>query len=122
MELKAVVDKVLEPVTGEGKNGPWKKQSVIVSFMSGKYQNILELTNMRNADDFGRLRVGAEYVFHFDVTSRCYNGRYFTSCTCYKWEAVQGAQAAPAYAPAPNQGGFNVPQQHQAQQDDDLPF
>lgn len=122
MELRAVVDKVLEPVTGNGKNGPWKKQSVIVSYQSGKYTNILELTNMRNADDFGRLRVGAEYVFHFDVTSRLYNERYYTSCTCYKWDAVQGQQAE--QAPASNQGGFNIPQQPQPQQgeQDDLPF
>lgn len=118
MELKAVVDKVLDPVSGQGKNGPWKKQSVIVSFMSGKYPNILELTNMRNADEFGRLRVGAEYVFHFDVSSRFYNDKYFTSCMCYKWEATQQAQA-PQYAPVPQSP--SAPQATQ-QQNDDLPF
>lgn len=134
MELRAVVDKVLTPVSGTGRNGEWKKQSVIVSFASGKYTNILELTNMRNADEFGKLIPGMEYIFHFDVTSRLYNERYFTSCNCYKWEAVQiHTQASQEYAPAqsasapaynPNQGGYNVPQQQQATvgAEDDLPF
>lgn len=123
MELKAVVDKVLAPYVGEGKNGQWKKQSVIVSYQSGKYPTTLELTNMNKADDFGKVQVGVEYVFQFDVKSREFNGRWFTTCNCYNWHPA--SQNAMTTQQAVRQ--VNVPQtapqvQVPQAEDDGLPF
>ena len=77
---------------------------------------------MAKAEEFAALPVGAEYTFWFDPTSREYQGKYYTQCTCFNWQAADAYQSqtqspAPAApAPAPQ------PAAPQAVGGDDLPY
>lgn len=120
-ELKARVVAVPPAVTGQGQRGQWTRQTVVCEYESGRYtQQIAFECNGNKAEEFGKLRVGQTVTIKYDVTSREYNGRWYTTANAFEW-TVEGGQrpaaapasapAAPAAAPASNGGGA-----------DDLPF
>lgn len=126
MEIKGRVVANLGVQKGTSKAGnDWSKATVVIE-TEGQYPKKIALDNMRNADSFAALAVGTVGTFHIEVESREFNGRWFTSVNCWKWEmeqaqsapqhpAQQGWQAAypqptaqPQAAPAP-QGGDDLP-------------
>ena len=109
MEITGRIKKVLPIIEGTSQRGPWKKAIIEIEYQSGNYTNILALENMGKAAEFAALPVGAEFKFWFDPVSREHQGRYYTQCNCFNWQAVgqqpsapQGyAPQAPGYAPQP---------------------
>lgn len=125
MEIKGKVIANLGVQSGTSKAGNvWKKATIVVEYGDGQYPKRVALDNMKQADEFGKLAVGAEGTFSLDVESREFNGRWFTSVNCWKWDVGQNvlAQQTPT-----QQGWGQMYQQPQAQpspvpQGDDLPF
>lgn len=116
MEIVGRIKTVLPIVSGTSQRGPWSKGIIVIEYQSGNFMNLLALENMSKAEEFVALPVGAEFKFIFEPVSREYQGRYYTQCNCFNWQAVapQGYQApapAPAY-PAPPQGYTPAPQQN----------
>lgn len=105
MEITGRIKTVLPLQKGTSQRGPWSKAVIVIEYQSGNYTNTLALENMAKADEFASLPVGAEFKFWFDPVSREYNGRYYTQCNCFNWQAVGQQAAAPqGYAPQPPQG------------------
>lgn len=114
MEITGKVKKV-ETQSGTSQRGPWSKTIVVIEYLSGRYPKQLALENMTKADEFADLVEGSEYTFWFDAETREYQGRYYTQCNCFNWQAVgqqqqqqyqqpQGyvpPQPPQGYAPAP---------------------
>lgn len=117
MEIKGRVVANLGVQNGTSKAGKnWAKATVVIEY-GDQYPKKVALDNLKNADSFGALSVGTEGTFHIEVESREFNGRWYTSVNCWKWETTQQAPAQPAQQP--------VYQQAQAPKDDmggDLPF
>ena len=106
MEIVGRIKTVLPLQQGTSARGPWSKATVVIEYQSGNFTNLLALENMGKAEEFAALPVGAEFRFWFDAVSREYQGRYYTQCNCFNWQAAQ-QPAAPAPAPgypAPPQG------------------
>lgn len=113
MEITGKVKKV-ETQSGTSQRGPWSKTIVVIEYLSGRYPKQLALENMTKADEFADLVEGSEYTFRFDAETREYQGRYYTQCNCFNWQAVGQQPAAPqgyqppvppqGYAPAAPQG------------------
>ena len=109
MEITGRIKTVLPLQQGTSQRGPWSKAIIVIEYQSGNYTNILALENMSKAAEFAALPVGAEFKFWFDPVSREHQGRYYTQCNCFNWQAVgqqptapQGyAPQAPGYAPQP---------------------
>lgn len=124
MEIKGKVVANLGLQKGTSKAGKeWAKSTVVIEY-GGQYPKKIVLDNLKNAEEFAKLAVGTEGVFHIEVESREFNGRWYTSASCWKWETTQQPQQAPA-----QQGWEQMYQQSQAQQtqsahtqDDGLPF
>lgn len=105
MEITGRIKTVLPLQQGTSQRGPWSKAIIVIEYQSGNYTNTLALENMAKADEFASLPVGAEFKFWFDPVSREYNGRYYTQCNCFNWQAAGQQPAAPqGYAPQPPQG------------------
>lgn len=105
MEITGRIKTVLPLQQGTSQRGPWSKAIIVIEYQSGNYTNMLALENMAKADEFASLPVGAEFKFWFDPVSREYNGRYYTQCNCFNWQAAGQQPAAPqGYAPQPPQG------------------
>ena len=73
MQLTAKLIQLLPLQTGNGKNGQWKKQDIIVE------------------TDDQVLKVGSMLNISFDVESREYNGRWYTDVKAWKVEPAAGA-------------------------------
>ena len=76
--------------TGTGQRGPWRRQTVVIEYENGRYPQTLALEcSTLKAEDFGKLRVGQEVTIKYDVTSREYNGRYYTTANAFDWKVDQ---------------------------------
>ena len=126
MEITGRIKTVLPLQQGTSQRGPWSKAIIVIEYQSGNYTNMLALENMGKAAEFAALPVGAEFKFWFDPVSREHQGRYYTQCNCFNWQAVGQQPAAPqgyqppvppqGYAPQAPQGYDPQPQQGYAPQ------
>lgn len=97
MEIKGTVSAVLPAVTGQGKNGEWKKQEFVIEHGEGQFKKYACLSLWGEKTDQCP-SVGSEVTAHFDVESREYNGRWFTECKAWKvTSAVQTDSPAPVH-------------------------
>ena len=112
MEIKGKVLSVLPLVTGQGKNGEWRKQEFVIEIPDAQYPKKLCLSLW--GDKIPCPSVGETVTVQFDIESREYNGRYFTECKAWKIESAGAVQPAPqqsvqqqynAESKDPNQGG-----------------
>lgn len=112
MELKATVIQALPIERGVSRAGKeWEKATLIVEYGDAKYPKKVALMALKNADKFAAVPVGSEVVFQIDVESHEFNGKWYTSVTCWKWDVLGGGQTqtvAPEVPPEP--------------EDPDLPF
>ncbi|MFN8261282.1 MAG: DUF3127 domain-containing protein [Chitinophagales bacterium] len=124
MELSGKVFKVMPVESGEGKNGTWKKQQVIIEMESGKYPKKVAVVfwgDLVSSDSFVE---GRDISVEFDIESREYNGKWYTDVKAWRINKTEsgsvprnvgssGPAVAPAYTAA------DIPAE---QVDDDLPF
>lgn len=126
MEIKGRVVANLGVQNGTSKAGKnWAKATVVIEY-GDQYPKKVALDNMKNADSFGALLVGTEGTFHIEVESREFNGRWYTSVNCWKWETTQQAPAQPSQ-PVQQDWQAAYPQpaakpQTASQEDEGLPF
>lgn len=123
MEIKGKVVANLGLQKGTSKAGKeWAKATVVIEY-GDQYPKKIALDSLKNAEEFAKLAVGTEGAFHIEVESREFNGRWYTSVNCWKWETTQQPQQAPAQQGW--QAAYPQPQakaQSAPQDDSGLPF
>ena len=95
MEIKGKVIAVPRPETGMSSRGPWARQTVVVEYEGGQYPKSIALQNMKDAENFGRIRVGQTGTFKVDFKTREYNGKYFTDINCWGWTLDEAHDSGP---------------------------
>lgn len=127
MEIKGKIIQNLGIQSGTSKAGKsWSKASILIE-TEGQYPKKVVLDNLKNADEFGKLTIGSTGTFHIEINSNEYNGRWYTSVNCWKWEIdTPQAPAAPQSA-TPTLGamgvkGYQGQNTPNTQEEDDLPF
>ena len=73
MQFTARLIQILPLQTGEGKNGPWKKQDIIVE-SPGEYPKKVCVSVWGDKISQDLLQVGKQLNISFDVESREFNG------------------------------------------------
>lgn len=110
MNLKGKVIQVLPEQTGQGKNGDWKKQDIIIE-TEGQYPKKVCVSLW--GDKVGTVLNGASVDVQLDPESREYNGRWYTELRAWKIESVGGRQpqSTPIQpsANAPKEGASDLP-------------
>jgi hypothetical protein len=114
MEISGNIIQVLPLQTGEGKNGPWKKQDFVIETES-QYPKKVCISMWGDRIDENMIKVGNGVTASIDVESREYNGRWYTDVKAWKLEGNTVSEggddiAVPADIPAAVEG------------EDDLPF
>ena len=120
MELIAKLVQVLPLQTGQGKNGEWRKQDIIVE-TDGQYPKKVCISVWGDKIDENQLRIGNQLNISFDVESREYNGKWYTDCKAWKLSAAGSGNSggnAGEYENTPE----NFSNQGAADDNDDLPF
>jgi hypothetical protein len=119
MEITGKVINLLPLVTGQGKNGTWKKQEFILE-TPGQYPKKVCLSLWGEKADQIKVEPGETITASINLESREYNGRWFTEVRA--WKVVKGAGNGGSGnrddAPPPTEDSF-VPD---ASASDDLPF
>lgn len=100
--------------TGNGKNGPWKKQDIIVE-TTAQYPKKICISIWGDKINPSVLQDGAMLNISFDVESREYNGRWYTDVKAWKIESA--GNAGPSTGSAPQFSAADEPAGS-----DDLPF
>ena len=97
MEIQGKIIQVLPLQTGEGKNGPWKKQDFVIETES-QYPKKVCISMWGDKIDDDLIQEGNPVVASIDVESREYNGRWYTDVKAWKVEGQSGggAPSAPA--------------------------
>lgn len=94
-EINGKVIAVLPIATGEGKNGTWKSQDYVLE-TGGQYPKKVCFNLFGDKIDQFPIAIDEEIKVSYDIESREYNGRWFTTIRAWKVdkEAVGGSQAA----------------------------
>ena len=85
MQITATLVQLLPLQTGEGRNGPWKKQEIIVE-TDGQYPKKICISIWGDKIIESVLQVGHQLTISFDLESREFNGRWYTDVKAWKVE------------------------------------
>jgi len=124
MDIKGKLIQKLPLQTGEGKNGPWKKQEIVLE-IPGQYPKKLMISIWGDKINEALLNIGNELNVSFDLESREYNGRWYTDVKAWKVESAgAGTASTPPPASSNNDMGYVPPMQAAPPMvdEDDLPF
>lgn len=100
MEIKGKIIEVLPEVSGvaQASGKPWKKREYVLETQD-TYPRLVHFDFFGERADQYPLSVGDVINLSFDIESRKYKDRWYTSIR--GWRAEKAADAAPAAAPAP---------------------
>jgi len=106
--------KKLDPVTGDGKNGTWKKQEFVIND-GGEYPKdiCIEVWGDK-VEELEKIDVGAEITVHINIESREWKERWYTNAKAWRFE---GASTGTGEDPKQETKEDNL-----NPGDDDLPF
>ena len=122
MELTGKIFKVLPLQTGEGKNGPWKKQDFVIEMENGKFNKKVCVSMWGDLVN-NSLEEGKDISVEFDVESREYNGKWYTDVKVWrinKTDSSNDTNRKPAQNNSPSVQQPAAVSENQI--DDDLPF
>ncbi len=124
MEVKGKIIVALPEVSGTSQTGKaWKKREYVLETQDSFPRKIHFDFFGERADQYP-LNLGDDIVLSFDIESREYNGRWYTSIRGWKAEkanngAAAGMPADPGYPPVDN---LMPPAPSAPEANDDLPF
>lgn len=107
MEITGKIIQVLPPVSGTSKTGnPWKKREYVLETQETYPRKVFFDFFGDRADQYP-LEGGQTIKLSFDIESREYNGRWYTSIR--GWKAEHLDNAAPVQQPAANDFPVDFP-------------
>ena len=126
MERTAKIIQVLPEQRFNGKNGEIVKNAFVIEWTDNGYTQKLCLEVM-GADKWEKMQkavaVGNEVLVKYEATSREYNGKYYTTATCWYCANVGAVNNQPQQAQQPQkQPQAQIPQDGSHVEDDGLPF
>lgn len=127
-KIKGVVKEILSQQTGISKNGKeWCMQEFVIEPLDNnpQYPKVMcfQMSGKENIAK-ANLSLGNTVTVHFDISSRGYNGKYFTSLSAFGVYTEEVQQPNPYNAvPQQSGGSNNAPQRsNEPISANDLPF
>jgi hypothetical protein len=115
VELSGKLIELLPVQSGEGRNGPWKKQDVIIE-TEGDYPKKVCLSIWGDRMKDVPLQTGQQYRFSIDLESREFKGKWYTNAKAYRIEPMG------ASSPDDINQDYYPDSPHTDESSDDLPF
>ena len=105
MEVEGKITHVLGERSGTSKSGnPWKVKEYVLETVTESYPRKIAFDFFGDKADLYPLNVGDMIRLSFDIESREYQGRWFTSIRGWKAEALTPAQPAAPVPPVVDPG------------------
>lgn len=122
MEIKGKIIHILPLQEGVSKAGnPWKKQEYVLE-TTEQYPKKVCFDLFGDKADQYRAEIGDDVTLSFDIESREYNGRWFTSIRGWKLEKNVTDATVPPVADVPPMTVDMPPFPAASDNNDDLPF
>ena len=109
LEIIGKLIKVMNPVTGDGKNGSWTKQEFILETFDQYPKKVCCSVWGDKVDALRRFQVGDDVRASINLESREYNERWYTEIRAWKLDPASAAPQAAApsgYAPQAAPSGY----------------
>lgn len=116
MEITGTITNILDLQSGEGKNGPWKKQEFILE-TDDQYPRKVCIAVWGDKIEQFSLKAEEKVTVSINIESREFNGRWYTDVKAWKIEKPTGPDAPPP--PPPPDYEIEEPSSGPP---DDLPF
>lgn len=129
LELEGRIVRKLGVQTGTSARGTWSKQEFVFEYQEGNFptQVCMNVWGEDKVRDLDRYQVGDKVKIAFNLSSREYNGRWYTDVRAWRIEPAEAQQpavqtqtpgiAAPVSAPMPTADDMSSPLS-----EEDLPF
>ncbi len=121
-EVLGKVLQVMQPVTGEGRNGAWKKQEFLIETNDQYPKKVIFSVWGDKVSMLNSLTPGIEVKVSFNPESREFNGRWYTDLRAWKIDANNVTTPSTQTFSAPPQQNFDPPIEPVSEYKDDLPF
>ncbi len=122
MEIQGKITHVLPMATGEGRNGTWRSQSYVLETQE-QYPRKVCFELFGDKIDQYPVSIDDMVSVSFDISSREWNGRWFTSIRAWKIDRVQEVAADSGVAsPVSNVTTFDQVATASGDDSSDLPF
>ena len=124
LELEGRIVRKLGVQSGTSARGAWSKQEFVFEYQEGNFptQVCMNVWGDDKVKELDKYQVGDKVKISFNLSSREYNGRWYTDVRAWRIEPA-GAPvqtlgvSAPASAPMPSLDDMSAPLS-----EDDLPF
>ena len=113
LELEGRIARKFTPQTGTSARGAWSKQEFIFEYQEGNFptQVCMNVWGEDKVRELDKYQVGDKVKVSFNLSSREYNGRWYTDVRAWRIEPAVAAQQSQA-----SYGGSQYGQQAPAQQ------
>lgn len=119
MEISGKLFQILAPLTGQGKNGPWKKCDFVIDIPGERFPKKICFTAWGElVDQIQGMQMGSDIKVSFDLSAREYNGKWYSDVKAWR----VSAQAASTSGANPYNDVPPPQFESQAGATDDLPF
>ena len=104
MELEGRIARKLTVQTGTSARGAWSKQEFVLEYQEGNFptQVCMNVWGDDKVRELDKYQVGDKVKISFNLSSREYNGRWYTDVRAWRIEPAGAQQSAPA-------GGYAAP-------------
>lgn len=119
MELEGRIARKLTVQTGTSARGAWSKQEFILEYQEGNFpsQVCMNVWGDDKVKELDRYQVGDKVKVSFNLSSREFNGRWYTDVRAWRIEPAAQTPPPPMEAPMPSVDDLPAPIS-----DEDLPF
>lgn len=133
LELEGRIARKLNVQTGTSARGAWAKQEFIFEYQEGNFptQVCMNVWGEDKVKDLEKYQVGDKVKVSFNLSSREYNGRWYTDVRAWRMEPAGEASHQGSYDYAQSAGSYSAPtgapmlsadDMSAPLSDDDLPF
>ena len=131
LEIEGTITRKLDVQSGVSQRGAWSKQEFIVEYQEGNFptQICFNVWGEDKVKDLDRFKIGDHVKVSFNLSSREYNGRWYTDVRAWRIDPATGQSQPAAQTPAAPAAAApvqSVPATPAAaadgETDDDLPF
>ena len=127
MELEGRIAQKLAVQTGTSARGTWSKQEFVLEYQDGSFpaQVCMNVWGDDKVRELDKYQVGDKIKASIKVSSREYNGRWYTDVRAWKIEPAGAQQSAPSggyAAPMPSAPIPTADDMSSPLDDGDLPF
>ncbi|MEG1635181.1 MAG: DUF3127 domain-containing protein [Rikenellaceae bacterium] len=114
MEIEGTVYAILPQVSGQSSRGSWVRQEMVIEFKSGEFNKKLSLSFWGDkTNQLANLKQGEMVKAFFDLESREFNGKWFTTAQTWKIERSipqnEAMQGVPPIEEVPFSDDYNEP-------------